>query len=86
MVKAVRFNLFLKPPFEKHFWYELSFGCEGSQVFRIVRTTSTDDIASAYSAFMGSDRGPAAGRLLARAVLGIDEQTEYKKGFEDEDA
>jgi hypothetical protein len=85
-VKAVRFNLFLRPPFEEHFWYELSFGCEGSQVFRIVRTTSIDDIASAYSAFTASDRGSAPGHLLARSVFGVDVQTEYKEGFEDEDA
>jgi hypothetical protein len=52
MVIPVQFRAFLGAPFDKPFWYEISFGCEGSQVSRIVRTVSIDDLKNAYSAFL----------------------------------
>jgi hypothetical protein len=82
MVNAVDFRVYLKPPFEQHFPYEISFGCDGSQVFRIVKTVSVDDLTNAYSVFMGTDRGRGAGYKFARAVFGADEKTEYAEGFD----
>jgi len=55
------FRIFLKPPFDRHLWYEISFGCESSQVSRIVKTVSIDDITNAYAVFLGTDRGHEAG-------------------------
>src|SRR5579862_525697 len=81
MVNAVNFRLFLKPPFDKRLWYEISFGCEGSQVSRMVKTVSTDDLWNAYSAFLSSDQGHQDGHVLARIVFGADDETQYAEGF-----
>jgi hypothetical protein len=70
------FRIFLKPPFDRHLWYEISFGCESSQVSRIVKTVSIDDITNAYAVFLGTDRGHEAGYQFARAVFGADDKTE----------
>jgi hypothetical protein len=82
MAIPVQFRAFLAAPFDKPLWYEISFGCEGSQVFRIVRTVSIDDLRSAYSAFVSSVSGHEAGQGLARAVFGADAETEYRRGFD----
>jgi hypothetical protein len=83
MFNAADFRVFPKPPFDRQFWYEISFGCEGSQVSRIVKAASTDDLTNGYSAFLDTDRGHEAGHKFARAVFGADEMTEdYAEGFE----
>jgi hypothetical protein len=82
MVIPVQFRAFLGAPFDKPFWYEISFGCEGSQVSRIVRTVSIDDLKNAYSAFLSSGSGHEAGQGLARAVFGADAEPEYRRDFD----
>jgi hypothetical protein len=83
MVIPVDFRMFLKPPFEQRLWFEISFGCEGSQLSRLVKAISIDDLKVAYSSFVGSDGGREARHKLARAVFGADEGTEeYAEAFD----
>jgi hypothetical protein len=82
LVIPANFRVFLKPPFDQHFGYEVSFGCHGSQVFRIVKTVWIDDLTKAYSAFVSTDSDHKAGHKFARAVFGADEKTEYAEGFD----
>jgi hypothetical protein len=82
MVNPVDFQVFLRPPFDQRFWFEISFGCESSQVFRIIETVSLEDLTTAHSAFMSSDRSREAGHIFGKAIFGADEEAEYMAGFE----
>jgi hypothetical protein len=83
MVIPADFRVYLGPPFDRQFVYEISFGCLGSPVFRIVKTVSMDDLTNAYSTFLSTDRGRDAGHKFAMAVFGVDEGTEeYSEGFD----
>jgi hypothetical protein len=86
MVIPVQFKVFLGAPFDQPLWYEISFGCEGSQVLRIVRTVSIDDLKGAYSTFVSYGSGHEAGQELARAVFGAGEGAEYVDGLDQQAA
>jgi hypothetical protein len=82
MVSPVEFRIFLKPPFERHLWYEFSFGCAGSQVSRVVKTVSITDLTNAYAGFAGSDHGPDSGKRFAQVVFAVNDESEYLEAFD----
>lgn len=82
MITVTDFQLFLAPPFNQPLWYEISFGCEGSQVFRIIKTVSSEDIRDGHSAFTGSSRDNEAGNRFAKSVFESAGKTPYEEGFE----
>lgn len=76
MVNPIQFKVFLRPPIEQGFSYEISFGCEGSPVYRVVKTVSVKQVVDAYETFMTTDHGGQAGHIFGRAVYGVDESAE----------
>jgi hypothetical protein len=69
MIAPIVFSIYLKPPFDSPLHYEISYGCSGSPVHRILTTVPPEDIGAAYTAFVESDRGKQAGFDLARNVF-----------------
>jgi hypothetical protein len=51
MVTPVSFSIYLKPPFVVPMHSEISYGCEGSPVHRIVVSVPPDRVESAYRGF-----------------------------------
>ena len=83
MVKPLVLKLFLRPPFQQGFSFEISFGCEGSPVHRLQKTGSVGQVVDAYEAFMATDHGRQAGHIFGRAVYGVaDESTEDTEGLD----
>ena len=77
MVTPVSVSVYLKPPFEAPFYYELSYGCGGSPVHRIVVSVPSDRVESAYRDFLKSDQSKQAGFEFARQVLDLNSDEEY---------
>ena len=76
MIAPIVFSIYLKPPFDSPLHYEISYGCSGSPVHRILTTVPPEDIGAAYTAFVESDRGKKAGFDLARNVFRLQQDQE----------
>jgi|SRR5271157_589495 len=81
MVAPFSLTLYLKPPFEAPLQYELSFGCEGSAVHRVVATVPAATVEKAYRAYITTNQSEEAGVELVKAVFGL----ECDKGYSNVD-
>jgi|ERR1035437_2410496 hypothetical protein len=82
MVAPFSLTLYLKPPFEVPLRYELSFGCAGSPVHRVVATVPPATIEQAYNAYIATHRGEEAGLELVKAVFALEGDQEYYRSVD----
>lgn len=76
MISPFVMRVYLRPPFESPLHYELSFGCSGSPVHRIVESVPAATVEQAYKLYVGTDRSELAGMDLAKTVFGITREPE----------
>ena len=72
MVVPIAFKIFFVAPFIRALEWELSFGCEGSQVHRVMCSISPDEVAMHVDRFVAGDRSANERHIFARAVLGLE--------------
>ena len=77
MASPLRFCIYFKAPFKSSLRWELSFGCAGSQVHRVIGSTSAEEVMTHLSAFMASDRSRDSGSVFARNVMSLERDQEY---------
>jgi len=82
MVNPVSFQIFIEPPFVQQLWYEISFGCEYSQVARFTKAIPPDRLQNAYNVFVSSDKSNQAKFSFGRVVFGADEKSDYLDNFD----
>jgi hypothetical protein len=82
MVTPFALTLYLRPPFQAPLDYELSFGCSGSPVHRVVTTVPAAAVEQAYRVYIATDRGRPAGNEFVKAVFALDREQEYVKDVE----
>jgi hypothetical protein len=73
MVVPVEFHLYLNPPFIAPLFYELSYGCTGSPLLRVVASFATDQVNAIYDAFVNGVKRPRHGFEFAKAFLPVDQ-------------
>lgn len=77
-ISALSPMVYLKPPFNRDLWYEITLGCSGSPVQMFERRVPHANIDEAYRRFMASDRGKQAGFILSQLIFGIGEDQDIK--------
>jgi len=74
MVAAVQFDLYLAPPFVAPLSYEVSFGCTGYPLQRLLASIPENQLLQIHDTFVGS-ADPRAGFEYAKSLLPSDQSS-----------